>query len=343
MKARDTLTARRGHLLGIIVGDYIETASPVGSEHIARGHSLGVSPATIRNDMVALEEEGYITHPHTSAGRIPSDKGYRYFVRTLMEEQELAPEEAAYVRQRLWQQGSEAEEWSRLAAELLARLTQAVALTTIPRASLARIKHLELVLLQEFLVLLVLVLQEARVKQQLLRWEESVTQDDLSSLARRLSAQLEGQTARQIASLPLADRAMEEQVTRSAQRLMEGEDRQRAEQLHLEGLRHLLVQPEFASPERLLPLMEMIEERRVLGQWLPRLAQEPGVNVVIGSENPAAELQDLAMVVASYGVPGSLTGTVGLLGPTRMHYARSISTVRYLSMIMTQLVAERYS
>ncbi|MBI2885643.1 MAG: heat-inducible transcription repressor HrcA [Chloroflexi bacterium] len=343
MKARDTLTARRGHLLRIIVGDYIETASPVGSEHIARGHSLGVSPATIRNDMALLEEEGYITHPHTSAGRIPSDKGYRYFVRTLMEEQELPPEEAAYVRQRLWQQESEAEEWSRLAAELLARLSQAVALTTVPRASLARIKHLELVLLQEFLVLLVLVLQEARVKQQLVRWEESVTQEDLSSLARRLSRLLEGQTARQIASLPQADTVMEEQVTRITQRLMEGEDLQGAEQLHLEGLRHLLVQPEFASPERLLPLMELIEERRVLGQWLPRLAQEPGVNVVIGSENPAAELQDLTMVVASYGVPDGLTGTVGLLGPTRMRYARSISTVRYLSMMMTQLVAERYS
>lgn len=343
MNLMNLLPPRRGAILRIIVGDYIERASPVASEHIAKDHSLGVSPATIRNDMAALEEEGYITHPHTSAGRIPSDKGYRYFIDGLMQEDELSSRDRGYIRAQFRRLEGEPEEWSRLAAELLARLAHAVALTTGPWAPSARFKHLELVLLQEFLVLLVLVLQETKVKQQQLRLEEAAPQDELSKLAHQLSAAYEGLNARQIAPLAAAGSPFAGQVTRAVARLMADEDVQRSEALYLEGLRNLLDQPEFSSPERWRALMELVEERRTLISLFPKLALEQGVRVVIGRENPAEELHDYSLVLASYGTPSGLSGAVGVLGPTRMHYARAISTVRYLSGVMTELVAERYS
>lgn len=342
MKTRGMLTARRGAILRIIVSDYIERASPVGSQHIAADHSLGVSPATIRNDMTALEEEGYIMHPHTSAGRIPSDKGYRYYVAGLLEEEGLSSVEVESIATRLRQWEGELEEWSRLAAEVLAGLAHTVAITTVPRASAARFKHLELVMLQEFLVLMVLVLQEAKIKQHLLRLDEPVSQDNLSTHAHRLSTLFEGMTASQIAQVATPDSSFDREVTVSAVRLMQSEDAQSAEQLHLEGMSHLLGQPEFASPDRLRTLMELLEGRRVFSSLLPRLVQEPGVNVVIGSENPAEELRELSLVIAPYGVLTEFSGTVGLLGPTRMHYARAISIVRNLSAVMTQSMAERY-
>jgi len=335
MKEQKALSHRRGAILRIIVDDYIATASPIGSEHVARGHSLGVSSATVRNDMAALEDEGYITHLHTSAGRFPSDKGYRYFVQDLLRDESLTPEEQLFIQSHFARWQGELESWSRIAAELLSSLVHALALTTIPRAPAARFKHLELIALQEFLVLMVMVLQEAKVKQQVLRVEVDMSQDELTALAQRLNHAYNGLNVQQIAPLGLGGTSsLEAQVSRSITQLMEAEELPGPDVLQLEGLRNLLAQPEFTSTQRVRNLIDVVEERQMLGSLLSQIAVTPGVNVVIGRENPAEELQDLSLVVASYGAPGTLSGTIGLIGPTRLQYGKAIAAVRYLSDLM---------
>lgn len=339
-RTRPQLTARRGSILHIIVGDYIDSALPVGSEHIAKVHPLGVSSATIRNDMAALEEDGFITHPHTSAGRIPSDKGYRHYVETLMGTSGLPRAVQHQWRVRLAALEGELDRWMELAAALLAQLVEAVAVITTPTAPAARFRHLELVALQEFALLVVLVLQEARVKQHLLHLEEKIQQDELAALSHRMSALFNGKTSQEIAQLP-AGAGIPEQVSRTVVKLMEGEDQRAAHDLQMTGLRHLLGQPEFNSTNRLSTLVEMVDDRDQMGRVLPRLAQQPGVNVHIGSEIPDTHLQDFAVVLAPYGVPGQFSGTLGVLGPTRMRYAQAIAAVRLLSEIMSERVNEQ--
>jgi heat-inducible transcriptional repressor len=194
------LTKREERILKVIVGEYVSTAMPVGSESIAHKHELGVSPATIRNDMACLEEEGYITHPHTSAGRIPSDKGYRYYVESLMEEMELPPPEQRTIRHLFHQVETDMEEWVQLAAAILSRVARNLALVTFPKASLSRLRHMELVTIQEFLALLIVVLKEAKLKKQILPLDQATSQEGLSMIANKLNAAFEGMTSWQIAA-----------------------------------------------------------------------------------------------------------------------------------------------
>lgn len=292
--------------------------------------------------MAALEDEGYITHPHTSAGRIPSDKGYRYFVEALMETDRLPSHVQERVRARILELEGELDEWAVVATSFIADLAEALALVTFPRARAARVKHVELVALQDFLALLVLVLQEARVKQQLLHLDEAVTQDDLSRVANRLNASFNGSTARQITQQTLVLNPLEDRVTRTVTKLMETEDARTAEVAQLAGMRSLLSQPEFASSERTLGLMELVEDRRGLGSLVSEMAGDGEVRVFIGSENPTEAMRDYGLILAPYGIPGEIQGTLGVLGPTRMHYARAIAAVGYLSNVMSEALTEHH-
>lgn len=340
-KRSEGLSARRGHILRIIVGDYIDHAAPVGSEHVARRHTLGVSPATIRNDMAALEDEGYIAQPHTSAGRVPSDKGYRYFVEMLMEEVEFPPEVRQQVRAELHQE-SDLEEWTRTGSAMLAELAHTMSLITTARASTARVKHVELVQVQETVALLILVLQEGRVRQQLVHLDGPMTQDELSTLSRRVSAATAGMQAVQVAALADAAAGLEEQVLRAVARIMDAEDAPRPDDVHYGGVRRLLQEPEFTSTQRLRSLLEVLEDREFLVGLLHRLAATPDTRVVIGGENPEETLRDFSIVLAPYGKPGEVSGTIAVMGPTRMRYGQAIAAVRYISQSMTELMNEHF-
>src|SRR5579883_2528097 len=192
------LTERRAQVLRLIVSDYIESATPVGSEQIVKRHRLELSSATIRNEMARLEEDGYISHPHTSAGRVPSDRGYRYYVEALMEEPTVSTEEQRKILHQFHQSAVEMSEWLQLAASVLAQSIQNLAVVSAPRSSLARLKHLELVSLHEHTALLVVVLQEVKVRQQVLTLADAVTQEDLSRVSRRLNSLLGGLSAIEI-------------------------------------------------------------------------------------------------------------------------------------------------
>jgi len=243
------MPSKRGEaILKIIVGEYISTATPVASEAIARRYKLKVSPATIRNEMARLEEEGYILRPHISAGGIPSDRGYRYYVERLVEEGKLPHEEYEAIRRRFRQVEQRIEEWMRLATTVLAQRLRNLALAVLPQLEECHVRHLELVVLQEFLVMLVLVLEEMTIRQHLLTLEKAVSQDELTAIANKLNESYRGLTGSQIGARTLQLSPVEEQVSAKVTQLMQVEDESQYDEFYVDGLRHLLAQPEFAPP-----------------------------------------------------------------------------------------------
>ncbi|MBI4498141.1 MAG: heat-inducible transcription repressor HrcA [Chloroflexi bacterium] len=335
------LSERRERILRYIIHEYITSATPVGSEAIVRKYALGLSPATIRNEMVYLEGEGYLTHPHTSAGRIPAEKGYRHYVATAPEEPLSAAEQEA-LRRQLLAAARDIEEWVRLAAALLAHAAQNVALVTPPQATEPRFRHLELVPLHDLVVLLLLVLHGARVRRQVLTLDEPVPREHLTALTNRLNAALRDLTATQISAGLVHFTPLEAGVARAIVELLRAEEARQRQEAYLEGLRNLLAQPEFTGNRRALALLEILEDHRARSDLIARIGTGEALRVAIGSDNRAIGIEDCSVVLMRYGVPGEIAGTLVVLGPTRMAYPRIMATVRYLSELMTDLVREQH-
>jgi len=302
---------------------------------------LRVSPATIRNEMVRLEHDGYIIRPHPSAGSIPSDKGYRYYVETLSNIR-LPLSEQRLISHLFHQVEKQMEEWLRLAVTLMAQLVQNMAIVTMPKTASCRFKYLELVALQDSLALIVLILQGARLRQQLITFDQIMSQAELSAIANKLNAEYSGLTRVQISAQDIERSPAEQHVTESLLKTMQDEDEQNYEETYLDGLHFMLSQPEFSQNRQLLGLMELVEQRKLVRTILP--PERPGqrVQVVIGKENKAEAIHDYSVVISHYGPPDEAIGTVGVIGPVRMPYARTITTVDYLSSVLGELVAELY-
>jgi heat-inducible transcriptional repressor len=291
--------------------------------------------------MTQLEKEEYITRPYVSAGGVPSDKGYRYYVEHLIGETELPEAEQNAIRQLFHPIGQELEEWIHLTAAVLAQRLRGIALVTSLQAAECHLKHLDLVTFHEFLALLILVLRGAKLKRQLLSLEQGVSQDELSAIANRLNVVYEGLTCSQIEAQKFELAPIEEQITEAIVGIMEAEDRQLYKEFYLDGLRHLLSQPEFAkSKEKALELVEMIEEKSTLVAILSSLRNESGIQITIGSENKEEAFQEYSLILSQYG--GEMKGAIGVIGPKRMPYDRAIATTLYLSSVMTDLVSQIY-
>lgn len=336
------LTERQKKILGLVVREYVETAQPVGSETLVRKSGLRVSSATIRNELATLEELGYLTHPHTSAGRMPTEKGYRYFVETLMEEFELSPVEQRMIRHQFHQVTLDVDQWMRLAAAVLARASRNTALVTAPAAAACRLKHLQLVAISEQVALLVMVLQDGTVKQQMLALAPPMVQEELTRVSNRLNAHLAGLNLEQMRALTVSFSGFENDVLRVVMNIMQQIDRRSAHDIYRDGIMDILRQPEFAAIERMQALLEMLEQRTLLEELLSEFAPEQGVQVVIGAESQRDEMSEYSMVLSRYGVPGEARGIVGVLGPVRMQYARTIGVVRYVSSLLNDLMLRMY-
>ena len=334
------LSERRERILALIINEYVMTAGPVASESIARKCGLGVSPATIRNEMAVLEEEGYIARRHISGGGVPSDKGYRYYVEALMREEEVPLPERTMVSHLFLLVERELDEWNRLAAALLARMLSSVAVVTFPKAVETRFSHLELVTVHELLALLILVLRGARLKQQLVAFDRAVSQDELTAVSNKLNAYFDGSSRSEIVAHGFELSDVEVQVMAGVVQMMEREDAQRYGDLHIEGVRNMLVQPEFSGSDKVLDVVDLLEPGRFASAILPEKLAEEGVQVIIGAENRANAMRDCSVVLARYGMPGEAGGALGVVGPTRMHYERAVSRVRYMGSLMSELVRQ---
>jgi len=335
------LSARTGKILNSIVGQYITRAVPVPSQSIASDAELGLSPATIRNEMAYLEQEGYLIRPYTSAGCIPSDKGYRHYVESI-ENVKLPPAEQRLISHIFHQVEQEVEAWISLTATLLARLVQNVAVVSLPKPADCKLKHMELLALQDSEALIVVVLHGAKVKQRLITFDQAVSQPTLTIISNKLNAAYSGLTSQQISAKGVELSPHEQQVTNHLVEIMQAEDRQEYEEPHLDGWHFMLNQPEFAQSDRMRTLMELVEYRSLLKVIVPAKLSQHRVHVIIGKENKEKAIQDCSVVISQYGLPGEAAGTIGVVGPTRMPYSHTIPTVYYLSSVLSELVAGLY-
>ncbi len=344
------LSDRQRAILRLIVQEYVATGKPVGSKALVERFGLGLSSATIRNEMAELEAAGVLQSPHTSGGRVPTDAGYRYFVHHLMGEVELPSSDQIMIRHQFRQVEVRLDQWMELAAATLAGAAGNVSVVTAPRLPTARLRHVELIALQPRLGLLILVTAEGSVRQVMCHWPEETEQETLSPLADALVLDLRGLTADEVTGRAEGTVGLARFVLEQIAVALRGLDAAERTEVRHSGLEHMLAQPEFShAAGEAQALMALLRGGAFLNAVLPSLGTGlvvgagPEVRVFIGDENPAGELRRFGVVVSTYGVDGEVTGVLGVVGPTRMAYGRSISSVRYMARLMSDLMADLYS
>jgi heat-inducible transcriptional repressor len=337
------LTERAGTVLKILVSEYINNAIPVASDEIARRSPVKVSPATIRSAMSQLTEEGYISRPHVSAGAVPCDRGYRYYVESWKEPPELPVLVQRQIYQHFDLADPDMEVWSQQCAAILSRLATNLAIVTVPWARSPRLKQIQLVYLEEFLALLIIVLQETRLLRRLLPLDEASSQDSLNRVANKLNQSLGDLQYRDIEASQLELTPLEEKVKNETTQMLKEASSDASPEHYVDGLRWLLNQPEFAHGGRAKDLVEMLEERVLLEGILSEMPQTGDVAVYIGGENREASLRPFGVIICQYGMPHQSNGTICVIGPTRMGYAEAIGGVTFLSSFMSRLVKELHT
>ena len=340
------LTDRQRTILMLVVRDYIETAQPVGSLHLVEHYRLDMSSATIRNEMAALTEAGYLRQPHTSAGRVPSEDGYRYFVSHMMHQAELPDSVQNTISHQFHQSRPDVEQWMILAASVLANQSQAVSLVTAPHVEKSCFKHVELISTQGRQVLMVLVMLGGEVSQQILTLAEPVMQERLSQAAIRINQNFQGRTIDEITVLPAHSDALEADIIALIIQDMRRAAERVSGNLYYDGLSNVLSESEFNVPDEARRALRLFDERSTLQELLSRtvLNSGPGsVQVLIGGDGNWEELRQCSMVLARYGVAGHVTGMLGVLGPMRMSYSKTIPTVRYVASLLSELITDTFS
>jgi len=344
-KTVSPITDRQKTILALIVREYTETTRPVGSKRLIDRYKLGVSSATVRNEMAALTDSGYLRQPYTSAGRIPTEIGYRYFVRRLLGDTELKIAEKRLISHQFHQAPIDLDEWLRLSASILAQHSSVASLVTTPRPERALFKHLELISIKDRQVLLVLVLQGGDVRQQMLTLSDIWDQTKLATTAAEITTLCAGMEAQDIELQSELKSDLLQDISRLVAEMMARADEVWTGEIYRDGLTNVLAQPEFAGSEAARPALRLLEERGFLDEVLAHVLSPNinGVQVMIGGEGEWDELRDCSMVLTRYGAPGIAIGALGVLGPTRMAYGRTISTVRYVAGLLSELVIETFA
>ncbi len=343
------LDLRSQAILRAVIEEYVTTANPVASQALVERYRLGVSSATVRAVLAELESAGLLTHPHTSAGRVPTEAGYRFYVEAIVDSVPLPPVEQLMIRHQFGQVEYASEHWFRLAATTLASVTRAAGLATPAKPVSAHLRRLDLVSISDRLASLILVLREGALRQVLITLDHPVDQDELTAVANRLNELLVGRTAEQgeraLALLDTDDAAndLPIRIGDRVVRALHEFDGAAIEELFSDGLLNVMAAPEFAQSEKLRRVFGALENRAYLAQLIGGVAGSGRVCVFIGSENPAEEMSDVSLVLAPYGHPGRGVGVVGVLGPTRMAYPQAIGTVRFVSGLMNELVDHLYA
>ncbi len=343
------LDSRAQAILRAVIEDYVTTATPVGSQALVERYRLGVSSATVRHILSELEAAGLLTHPHTSAGRIPTDAGYRYYVETIVDSAPLSAVEQLMIRHQFGQVEFASEHWFRLAATTLASATRSAGLATAAKPQAAHVRRIDLVAINDRLASLIVILREGAIKQALVGLEEPVDQSALNSVAALLNDRLAGLTGRGAASAVarLDQHAPTGQLARRigerVVRMVDDYDGSVIEEIFSDGLLNVMQAPEFADSDKLRRVFSVLENRTYLGQLLRDVAGSGRVRVFIGGENQPAEMREVSLVLAPYGRPGRAIGVVGVLGPTRMPYPQTIGTVGFVSSLMNELVDHLYA
>ena len=340
-----SLDQREESILRAVIEEYVATATPVGSAALVHRYRLGVSSATVRNILADLESAGLLTHPHTSAGRIPTDAGYRYFVESISEDSVLPPVEQLMIRHQFGQVQHASEQWFRLAATILAGANRTAGIATAAKPRSAHVRRIDVVSISERLASLIIVFREGALRQVLVNLRQPAEQEDLTRAAVILDGLMAGRTAadaeRALTRIDPAGPigALVQHVGERVLTAVRDYDATAIEEVFSDGLLHVMEAPEFERSDKLRRVFAALENRAYLSELFDSIAGTGRVEAFIGGENAPEEMRDVSLVLASYGEPGRAVGVVGVLGPTRMGYAQAIGTVRFVSSLMNELVA----
>jgi heat-inducible transcriptional repressor len=345
------LTPREQRILKAIVHVYITTVEPVASRTISRGYRMSLSPATIRHVMGRLEELGYLSQPHISAGRIPTDKGYRFYVDSLWQVPNLPKEQVARIDESYHAvPARDVGDLMELTSQILASLTHQAALVLLPRLAAVVVAHLQFIRLRAQQVLAVIVARSGLVSNRVIELEEDLTQDQLNAINRYVAGEFAGLTLpeirRRVTQLMAQERAQYDLLLRRAMDLsqkafLEGSPLANPGEVRVGGTVHIVDQPEFAQhQERMRAVLRTLEEKEKLLCILDRCLESEGVNVVIGSESAIEDVMECSLVTHTYKEGEQPVGLVGIIGPKRMEYPRMMSIVGYTANVLTRMMSK---
>jgi heat-inducible transcriptional repressor len=328
-------------ILTAVIREYITSAKPVGSRSLAKRHEIDLSPATIRNVMADLEDMGYLSQPHTSAGRVPTGKAFRFFVDSILDVRALTRQERDRIKRSYHPSKVDMTQTLKETCRILSVASNYLGLIISPEVSNMRFKHIQFVRLAPFQVLAIFVTTSGILQNKRLDTDEDFRQDYLDKMTRYLSTILSGLTLFEIRERILEemnkekiayDRLMESALKLGERALVDTNDRE----LFMEGKVRIFDAPEFSNIEKIKRLLETLEEKGFLLKLLDQSLKTPGVQIVIGSEFDHCEMAECSLVAATYGMPDSPRGTLGVIGPMRMNYSRVISLVDYTAQLLTQ-------
>ncbi|MGE5558086.1 MAG: heat-inducible transcriptional repressor HrcA [Bacillota bacterium] len=335
---------RKRDILRAVTDDYISSGEPVGSRTIARKYKLGLSPATIRNEMADLEESGFLEQPHTSSGRIPSDRGYRYYVDALMQQRPMTPEEINNIRSYYETQKEEFEGILRQTAKILTQMTNYPSFSSAPKLSQSMLRHIQFLPLSDRNVLIILVMDSGHIEHRIMQMSQDLESGVLEKFSNALNQQLIGKHIQDITmeclkairtDLILHDYFFDQII----KMVLEAMHSRQKDKLFLEGASHILEQPEFKQIDKVKPILELFEEEDKLYAVLTGDEVKEKIKVYIGKENDSSmSLSDCSVVTAVYDLGGQTFGKIGILGPKRMDYAKMVAMVQYVSQYLSELI-----
>ncbi|MDO4539644.1 MAG: heat-inducible transcriptional repressor HrcA [Syntrophomonadaceae bacterium] len=341
-----SLDERKKLILESIIRDYIETAEPVGSRTVVRKHAMNISAATVRNEMADLEMMGYLEQPHTSAGRIPSQLGFRYYVDWMMEKENISAEEMEALYAAL---NSEEHDWQQVVSEVvqfMARVSNYAAFIVVPPLRISQFRYLQLVPLNSHEALVLLLSDNGLVLHRRMSLPESVKMEDLQQIGEQFNNILRG---RRMAELKKTDlrklRSELSQKRRLIDRMLDSIDdvldNKNDEKLLVSGALNILKEPEFKDVEKLHRILMILEEEDLLRGMIPAQLKDDDVDILIGKENRSEDIQDLSMVLSSW-KSSDEPGRIGLIGPVRMAYGKAAGTVEAVRNILQEILKSYY-
>lgn len=342
---KEELNEREKNILRYIIQQFVLTASPVGSRNITRKYELGISPATVRNIMADLEESGFINHPHTSAGRIPTDKGYRTYVDSLMELEKLHKTEIGMISKSLEQTVTDTDELLRVTSKLLSSITKQIAAVTYPKVDSGSLEKIQIVSLSSTRILVVISIKSGLIKTITLEQESEIKPPQIESVQRLLNERLAGLSLKEIREtfrerfkdVDPAHKSIIRLFIDSADKIFK--EMKNTEKVVITGAKDVIKQPEFDVPERFQSVIELIEDQDVIIHILEKSGEAGSdqVFISIGSENKDQKLQNYSLICKEYKI-GNVSGTLGIIGPKRMEYSRVVAIVDYVSKILSEIL-----
>ena len=341
--AFESLSERERLVLKSLINHYVATAEPVGSRAVAQKYRLGISPATVRNTMQDLEEMGLITHPHTSAGRVPTDKGYRLYVDSMMGLEALTASEEDQIRREICADYAAVEDILEQTAKVLATVAKQLGITIAPRFDKGILTSINLIPVADKKILVILAVKHGLVRTVLLEAKSSIDTEQVEKAARILNEKLSGLTLGEIKdSIDLRLKETSADDPRLIKLFLDSTDNlfnlTEPDQMHLEGTTNIVDQPEFKDREKLRSLIELLEEKKLLAELVSAKGIKEGITITIGKEIERGEMQSCSLVTSPYKA-GKVKGTIGIIGPTRMRYSKLVSMVEYTAKLLSDVLS----